>query len=170
MAKEDRVIPMHVIDLCSCPQSESPMVLLEDERSARWLAFYLPMNEANRLARALGRTHGPVPIFDLTEDLARRLGAALVRAEIHGDERGVRATLIYDRAGDELSFDCHAGDALALAIRAATPILAAETPLAHACRVNGELRKHAVRRWLAVVSPADFAKAADPRGDREEWP
>jgi len=162
------MIPMHVIDLCSCPRSESPMVLLEDERSARWLAFYLPMNEANRLARALGRVHGCVPIFDLTEALASRLGAALVRAEIHGDERGVRAMLVYERGGAELSFDCHPGDAMALAVRTARPIVAAETALAHACPVDGELRKHAVRRWLAALSPADFAKATDPRDSARE--
>lgn len=144
------------------------MVLLEDERSARWLAFYLPMNEANRLARALGRAHEQVPIFDLTEGLAHRLGASLVRAEIHGDERGVRATIIYARDGAGLAFDCHPGDALALAIRAMMPILAAETALAHACPVNGELRKHAVRRWLAAVSPADFVKATNDRDAQEE--
>lgn len=161
------MIPMHVIDLCSSPKSESPMVLLEDERSARWLAFYLPMNEANRLARVLGRAPGCVPIFDLTEGLAQRLGASLLRAEIHGDDRGVRATLIYGRGDDELPFDCHPGDALALAMRAKTPILAAETALAHACPVNIELRRHAVRRWLSDVSPADFVKAAETRGDGE---
>ena len=87
-----------------------------------------------------------------------------------GDERGVRATLVYDRGGDELSFDCHPGDALALATRAATPILAAETALAHACPVNGELRKHAVRRWLAAVSPADFAKTVDRRDAPKDRP
>ena len=89
------MIPMHVIDLCSCPPSESPMVLLEDERSARWLAFHLPMNEANRLARVA--RSGAWPRADLRphRGLAGRLGAALVRAEIHGDERGVRATLVY---------------------------------------------------------------------------
>ena len=157
------MIRMHVIDLCSCPPSESPMVLLEDERSARWLAFHLPMNEANRLARVLGRAHGHVPIFDLAEGLAGRLEASLVRAEIHGDERGVRAILVYRRAEANLEFDCHPGDALALAIRAAVPIVAAETALAHACPVNAELRKHAVRRWLAAVSPADFSRAGDDR-------
>jgi bifunctional DNase/RNase len=151
---------MHVIDLCSCAPPEAPMVLLEDERSVRWLAFHLPMNEANRLARVLGRANGHVPIFDLAEGLAGRLGASIARAEIHGDERGVRALVVYRHANSELSLDCHPGDALALAIRAAAPILAAETALAHACPVNAELRKHAVRRWLSAVSPADFDRAA----------
>jgi bifunctional DNase/RNase len=129
----------------------------------RWLAFHLPMNEANRLARVLGRAHGHVPIFDLAEGLAGRLGASIVRAEIHGDERGVRAVVVYRHAEAEVAFDCHPGDALALAIRAAAPIVAAETALAHACPVNAELRKHAVRRWLAAVSPADFERAAGNR-------
>ena len=42
------------------------MVLLEDVDRSRWLSFYLPMNEANRLARVLGKTCcAGVPIFDL---------------------------------------------------------------------------------------------------------
>ena len=137
------------------------MVLLEDEGSARWLAFYLPMNEANRLACALGRAHGHVPIFDLVERLARTLGAAVTRAEIHGDERGIRATIVYEQEGSATSFDCHPADAMALALRARAPIVASESALAHACPVNGELRNHAVRRWLATVSPGDFTGPGD---------
>ncbi len=153
------MVPMHVIDLCSCPASDSPMVLLEDDSGARWLAFYLPMNEANRLARVLGRAHGCVPIFDLAERLAQTMGAAVSRAEIHGDERGVRATLVYERDGADVAFDCHPADAMAIALRSKAPILAADSALAHACPVNGELRPRAVRRWLSDVSPSDFLTA-----------
>jgi hypothetical protein len=60
------MIPLRILDVWTCPKSESPMVLLEDEARACWLGFYLPMNEANRLARTLGKTGcSSVPVFDL---------------------------------------------------------------------------------------------------------
>ena len=64
---------MRVVDLCTCRQTSKPMVLLEDVDRSRWLSFYLPMNEANRLARVLGKTcYAGVPIFDLIGDLGRK--------------------------------------------------------------------------------------------------
>jgi hypothetical protein len=65
------------------------------------------MNEANRLARCLGMTARPcTPIFELTEQLVGHLGAAVVRAYLEGDERGISG---------------------ALAVRARAPILARRT-------------------------------------------
>src|SRR5216684_1542604 len=50
------------------------------------------MNEANRLARCLGITSCPcTPIFELAEQLVGHLGAAVVRAYLEGDERGISA-------------------------------------------------------------------------------
>jgi len=37
----------------TCRHTGQPLVLLQAEGRDRWLAFYLPMNEANRLARPL---------------------------------------------------------------------------------------------------------------------
>jgi hypothetical protein len=68
------------------------------------------MNEANRLARCLGMTACPcTPIFELTEQLVGHLGAAVVRAYLEGDERGISG---------------------ALAVRARAPILARDSALA----------------------------------------
>ena len=51
------------------------MVLLQAEGRDRWLAFYLPMNEANRLAHCLGMSPcACTPIFELTEQLVGHLG------------------------------------------------------------------------------------------------
>jgi hypothetical protein len=48
------------------------------------------MNEANRLARVLGKTCCTgVPIFDLIGEIAEAGGLELVRAEIDGDHQGL---------------------------------------------------------------------------------
>lgn len=83
-------------------------VMLQVEGRDRWLAFYVPMNEANRLARCLGMTQCPcTPIFELTEQLIGHLGATVVRAFLEGDERGIAAGLVLERGGAELLMPCH---------------------------------------------------------------
>jgi hypothetical protein len=57
------------------PAGLQAQVLLEDVYRSRWLSFYLPMNEANRLARVLGKTCcADVPIFDLIGEIAEAGG------------------------------------------------------------------------------------------------
>jgi len=115
------------------------------------------MNEANRLARVLGKTCcAGVPIFDLIGEIAEAGGLELVRAEIDGDHQGVNASLVIRRAGRDLAMVCHPADALALAVKAQVPILASDAALAHACPADHELRARAVRRWLDRPRPADF--------------
>src|SRR6267142_1644776 len=102
---------MRVVDLCTRRQTSRPMVLLEDVDRSRWLSFCLPMNEANRLARVLGKTCcAGVPIFDLIGEIAEAGGLELAHAEINGDHQGVNASLVIRRV----------------------PILASDAALAHA--------------------------------------
>jgi uncharacterized protein len=156
---------LRVVNLCTCRQTSRPTVLLEDVGRSRWLSFYLPMNEANRLARVLGKTCcAGVPIFDLIGEIAEAGGLELVRAEIDGDHQGVVASLVLRRAGHDLTMVCLPADALALALRAQVPILASEAALAHACPADHELRAHAVRRWLDRLGPTDFEDGGAARG------
>jgi bifunctional DNase/RNase len=120
--------PMRVIEVSTCRQTGQPLVLLQAEGRDRWLAFYVPMNEANRLARCPGMTSCPcTPIFELTEQLVGHMGAAVVRAYLEGDEWGISAGLVLERDGLELALPCHPADALALAVRARAPILAQDS-------------------------------------------
>ena len=149
--------PMRVIEVNQCPHTGRPMVMLQVEGRDRWLAFYIPMNEANRLARCLGVTQCPcAPVFELTEQLIGHLGARIVHARLEGDERGICAGLVLERDGVELLLPCHPADALALAVRASAPIMAEESALVHA-RSTGAAPDDPTRDWLARVRPADFA-------------
>ena len=84
------------------------------------------------------------------------LGAAVVRAYLEGDKRGISAVL--ERDGLELALPCHPADALALAVRARAPILAQDSALALARPAppsTPDAGDH-VRQWLDRVSPGDF--------------
>ncbi len=95
--------PMRVIEVSTCPHTSRPMVMLQVEGRDRWLAFYIPMNEANRLARCLGMTSCPcTPIFELTEQLIGHLQAEVRRAHLEGDERGISAGIVLERDGLEM--------------------------------------------------------------------
>jgi bifunctional DNase/RNase len=160
--------PMRVIEVSTCPHTSRPMVMLQVEGRDRWLAFYIPMNEANRLARCLGMTQCPcTPIFELTEQLIGHLQAEVRRAHLEGDERGISAGLVLERDGLEMTIPCHPADAVALAVRAGKPIMAHDSALAHArsaplsSQPDGASEPpptalDAVQAWLDQVRPADF--------------
>ena len=149
--------PMRVIEVSTCPHTGRPMVMLQVEGRDTWLAFYIPLNEANRLARCLGMTQCPcTPIFELTEQLIGHLGATVVRACLEGDERGIAAGLVLERDGAELLMPCHPADAVALAVRARAPIVAEDSALAHARSTGTPPPEDAMRTWLDQVRPADF--------------
>jgi len=149
--------PMRVIEVSTCPHTGRPMVMLQVAGRDRWLAFYIQMNEANRLARCLGMTQCPcTPIFELTEQLIGHLGGTVVRAFLEGDERGISAGLVLERDGAELLIPCHPADAVALAVRARAPIVAEDSALAHARSTGTPPPEDAMRNWLDQVRPADF--------------
>ena len=163
---------MKIVDLCTCRRTNQPMVLLEDDRRSRWLSFYLPMNEANRLARVLGKTGcRHVPIFELRELRTQAVDVRVTRAEIHGDAHGLRAELVLARGAMDVTLPCHPADAMAIALNAGAPILAADTALAHACPADQALRAESVQRWIDGLRPADFEsepRAGEAMEDREQ--
>jgi hypothetical protein len=154
---------MRIVDLCTCRGTDQPMVLLEDEQRTRWLSFYLPMNEANRLARVLGKTPcRAVPIFELLGQVAQSVDLSVLRAEIDGDDRGVSASIVFRQGALDLSLACHPADAMALALRAGAPIFASDSALARGCAADPELRAQAVQRWLDRLTPSDFVDDQAP--------
>jgi len=158
--------PMRVIEVSTCRQTGQPLVLLRAEGRDRWLAFYVPTNEANRLARCLGMTSCPcTPIFELAEQLVGHMGAAVVRAYLEGDERGISAGLVLERDGLELALPCHPADALALAVRARAPILAQDSALALARPAPSSTPDAATTCGNGSIGSARATSRPDPPAD-----
>jgi bifunctional DNase/RNase len=159
---------MRVKVLTYDPDARQAIAVLEDVAEQLGLAFLVPMNEANRLARALGLTPcSCVPVFELVENLLAHFEARVRRITLDGNEAGVSATLSIGHDGGEATFPCHPADALALAKRASAPIYATEEALRHACPLD-QPHSHGtgypgVKEWLERVQPADFGS------DGKEW-
>ena len=155
--------PMRVLDLSTCRLTGQPALLLGEMEGGRRLAFYLPLNEANRLARVLGRAECACsPVFDLVETLVGTLAARVLRAELEGDADGISGALVLMRDGAELYLPAHPADALALALRAAAPIVARPGALAQARHAGADEPPAAteapggVQAWLERLRPTDF--------------
>lgn len=152
---------MRVKGLTYDPNAHQAVVVLEDLTERRGLAFQVPMNEANRLARVLGLTRcSCVPVFELVDGFLAHFEARVLRVVLDAADRGVSSTLYVGQDEDETAFPCHPADALALAKRAEAPVYATEEALRHACPLDQphshEMGRPDVSRWLEQVRPQDF--------------
>jgi bifunctional DNase/RNase len=153
---------MRVKALRQQPDGQQAVVVLEDVAARLGLAFFIPINEANRLARILGLTDCPcTPVYELVDDLVSPMGAR-TRAVLDGESDGIYATLALDRQGVPIVLRCHPADAIAVALRARVAIHATAAALAHACPLTVEGRDGEIARWLRGVRPDDF-RPADAR-------
>jgi bifunctional DNase/RNase len=138
---------------------DEAILVLQTAEADRYLGFVVPMNEANRLARALGLSGCRCsPICDLLLALSLSVEARLERAVLDGASEGIGATLVFQHRAREIALECHPADAVALAVRVRAPIFATPTALAHACPAEAHARHEGddTARWLATVRPEDF--------------
>jgi hypothetical protein len=155
------MIPMRIRGLTCDPATRHAIMVLEDLTGTLGLAFFLPLNEANRLARVLGSASCPhTPVYELVLDLLAHLDAVVAHAVLDGRADGIGASLVLLRDGSEIALPCHPADAIALALRTEAPIYASPEAMAHACTL-GQPRGHEaphpdVAGWLERVKPDDF--------------
>jgi len=154
---------MRVKGLRQQPDGQQAVVVLEDVAARLGLAFFIPINEANRLARILGLADcSCTPVYELVDDMVSAMGATVTRAVLDCESDGIYATLVLDRQGVPIVLRCHPADAIAVALRAQVTIHATAAALAHACPLTVEEREGEIERWLRDVRPDDF-RPADAR-------
>ncbi len=139
---------------------DHPVAVLESVDGDATLAFAIPLDEAHRLARALGLTPCPKsPICELVLDVVRRFDASVAGIVLDGTPDGVVARVELRAAGEAVALPCHPADALTLAVRSGAPIQATAAALALAqAAPRPSMPDPAVRRWLDGVGPDDFAR------------
>ena len=136
---------------------EDVMVVLQTASGDRYLGFLVPLNEANRLARVLGMSGCRcAPIYELLLDLATAVDAHVERAVLDGCPEGIGATLVFRREGGSVTLECHAADAVAVAVRTRAPVYATPAALALSCPAHVQPGDDATARWLESVRPSDF--------------
>ena len=165
---------LQVTGLNRKPDSDEVALILQSPAGDLGLAFVIPMNEANRLARVLGLAPCRcAPIYELLLELAGHGGLTVTRTVLDGGDEGICAAVVVERGGIPIEVSCHPADAVAVAVRTDSPIYATAAAMEHACRL-GDGHGHPsvaesptpgsafndVSRWLDTVRPEDFGPAA----------
>ena len=160
------LIAMEVVGVRIEMPSNQPIVLLKESEGTRFLPIWVGAGEATAIAFA---QQGVTPVRPLTHDLMRdlleSLDVTLIAVHLTDLKDGVfYATLnIRDEASKELSISARPSDAIALALRTNSTILATtelmdeagiEIP-APSGEENQEVERF--REFLDQINPEDFA-------------
>lgn len=142
--------------------SNQPIVLLKEASGDRYLPIWIGAVEATAIAFALQGIETPRP---MTHDLMRDIlaeGQIQVERIVISDlvDQTFYATIRMSSNGRSMEVSSRPSDAIALAVRLATPIYAAEEVLEQAgieLRDDEETEVQKFREFLDQVSPEDFA-------------
>lgn len=145
--------------------SSTPIVLLRDPASGRYLPIWVGAGEATAIAYAQQEIVPPRPLtHDLMRDILDALGAPVSEVRITALEDGVFYALLVFANGVEVS--ARPSDAIALALRVGAPILGAPAVMEAAgvelpddegdATGAGDEEVERFREFLDQVSPEDF--------------
>lgn len=167
----DDLVELEVLGVRRQPPLDQVVVLLLDLEGRRLLPIVVGVAEGSSIAAAQAGVTPPRP---MTHDLlVAALGAAgvrVLRAEVVALVDGVfHATLVLDNGR---RVDARASDAIAVAVRTASPVLCASEVLEESgLEVEERAPEDEVeefRAFLDTVSPDDFGEAEPPSGRSDE--
>lgn len=158
------LIPMEVIGVRVEMPSNQPIVLLKEIDGSRFLPIWVGAVEATAIAFAQQGVEPPRPLtHDLMNNLLDLLDATLTAVHITEIKDGIfYATLfLRDSNGGQLTISARPSDAIALAVRSHTNILATQELLdeigieiPQGDGENQEVEKF--REFLDQINPEDF--------------
>lgn len=138
--------------------SNNPIVLLRERDGQRYLPIWIGASEATAIAYAQQGVEPPRPLtHDLMATVIQTLGHTLDEVRITEMNDGVFYAVLVLDGRTEVS--ARPSDAIALALRTATPILATELVLDEAgvtMAIEDEDEVERFRQFLDQVSPEDF--------------
>jgi len=142
--------------------TNQPIALLKEKGGERYLPIWIGPSEAASIAMALQGVATPRPMTHdllktILDDLSVQVNQIVV-TELR--ESTFYAVITLERAGEQLEVSARPSDAMALAVRMAVPIFAAEEVLDEASiLIPGEEDEEVekFREFLDNVTPEDFA-------------
>ena len=158
------VIPMEVIGVRVEMPSNQPIVLLKEIDGSRFLPIWVGAVEATAIAFAQQGVEPPRPLtHDLMNNLVELLDATLTAVHLTEIKEGIfyATMLLRDSKGGQLTISARPSDAIALAVRSHSNILATEELLdeigieiPQGDGENQEVEKF--REFLDQINPEDF--------------
>jgi len=145
------------------PKNLSPLVLLRDPDEINFLPIWIGIFEAAAIAMEMQGVRPPRPMtHDLLKDTITKLGGEIVKVIISEVRDGTFYSTIEVKKDDKLILlDARPSDAIALAVRAQTPIYVSENVMMAAKLVNAEKDAEETRKFkdfLEDLKPEDFTK------------
>ncbi|MCB9544668.1 MAG: bifunctional nuclease family protein [Myxococcales bacterium] len=155
---ERRFIPVVVRGLALDPESNQPVLLLQDATARLLLPIWIGAAEAAGIAARLSNERPARPLTaDLVHSVLGRLGARVERLDVRAVEDGVFLgdLLVRDASGRVHRIDCRPSDGVALVLRDAGVI-----------RVERAVMEEARPMDLAELDPPRHAISADDEAGR----
>jgi uncharacterized protein len=156
------MIEMKVAGIALDAITRSPIVLLKDSSDRRALPIYIGQEQAKAIIGALEKQKPPRPLtHDLINNLLETWEMHLERVIIHSlQDNTFYAVLCLSQGEIKKEIDCRPSDAIALALRANTPIWVMEEVIADASipvdREADEEERKAFRDFISNLRPEDF--------------
>ena len=158
------LIPMEVIGVRVEMPSNQPIVLLKEIDGSRFLPIWVGAVEATAIAFAQQGVEPPRPLtHDLMNNLVELLDATLTAVHLTEIKDGIfyATMLLRDSSGGQLTISARPSDAIALAVRSHSNILATQELLdeigieiPQGEGENQEVEKF--REFLDQINPEDF--------------
>ena len=160
------MIPVEVVGVRVEMPSNQPIVLLKEIDGVRFLPIWVGAVEATAIAFAQQGVLPPRPLtHDLMKDLMEGLGGSLVSVALTTLKEGVfyAELTLRNQANEEFSISARPSDAIALALRTESAIVASpellaeagiEIPAEDSSQANEEVERF--REFLDNINPEDF--------------
>jgi uncharacterized protein len=168
------MIEMNVAGIALDARNGHPIVVLNDSSKRRALPIWVGMAEANAIARALDSRKPERPLtHDLLLSIVTELGYTVKEININELSSSTYfATIIVSHPGSEgtpsfeKSIDARPSDAIALALRANSPIFVSEQVVADgtipADYEKDEEEAQEFKNFINSLKASDFIKPDDP--------
>ncbi len=156
-------IRMKIKGLILDPDSQMPIVVLQDTEGENLLPIWIGVFEANAIAMSIETIETPRPMtHDLLSSMILELGGEVQRIVISDLRDSTFYALIHlEHEGEVMELDARPSDAIALALKAGAPFFVTRQVLEKA-KIDDRLSKlneeDRLKKWLEEVDPDDLGK------------
>lgn len=147
------LVPLKVHGVLPDPSTDTHIVILRDERNSEILPIWVGAAEGNAIEFALKGVAPPRPMtHDLIRSFTEHFNATVTRVVVTDVKNSTYYASIHLQSGEvERTVDSRPSDAIALALRAGSPIFVTQDVLRR--RSGGNLEA-----WLEKFEAKDFGK------------
>ena len=156
-------IEMTIKGLMVDPITNMPIIILRDKDGQRVLPIWVGIFEANAIALQIENVSTPRPMtHDLLKNVIQDLKARVQKVVVCDLKDNTFYALIYLNVNSDIvAIDARPSDAIALALRAAAPILVEEEVIDNAKSMEFAPEKgdsERLQKWLESLDPDDLGK------------